>query len=144
MAVLPGIWPKEFKINDRFKARIGYKDSRFEVEYNTHVPLVGWYTLALQPADLPYIEMVFVAQDKWVELSKRKGGKAVIEMTISPQVKARIGFEDRHVEILVKVAIVNYTIPFKETEAPVIRAVVAEARKFNALNQAEKSMKGAP
>jgi hypothetical protein len=144
MAVFPEIWPKEFLINNRLKARIGYKNCRFEVEYDTRVPFVSWYTLALEPADLPLIENVFIAHDKWVTLSRAKGGKAIVEMVISPRVKARIGYEDRHVEILVAVAIVTYSIAFKEEEAPVVRAVVAEARRFNALPEFERQAKGAP
>jgi hypothetical protein len=135
-------WPKEFKINDRLKARIGYKNSRFEVEYDTRIPFVRWYTLALQPADLPLIDSVFDAQDKWVALSKAKGGKAVLELPISAQVKAKIGFEDRHVEILVSVLVTNYVITLKESEAPVVRAALAEARRWDKLPDSEKQ-KGA-
>lgn len=135
-------WPKEFKINDRLKARIGYKNSRFEVEYNTRLPFVGWYTLALQPADLPLIDKVFDAQEQWVALSKSKGGKAMIDLPISAQVRAKIGFEDRHVEILVNVLVMNYVISLKESEAPLVRVVLAEARRWDKLPESEKK-KGA-
>ena len=142
MAAAPEIWPKEFKINDRLKARIGYKNSRFEVEYNTRLPFVGWYTLSLQPADLPLIDKVFDAQEQWVALSKAKGGKAMIDLPISAQVRAKIGFEDRHVEILVNVLVMNYVISLKESEAPLVRVVLAEARRWDKLPESEKK-KGA-
>jgi hypothetical protein len=135
-------WPKEFKINDRLKARIGYQNSRFEVEYNTRIPFVGWYTLALDSTDLPLIDRVFDAQDQWVALSKAKGGKALVEIPVSAKVKARIGFEDRHVEILVDVTVMNYVISLKEAEAPTVRAVLAEARRWDKLPESEKK-KGA-
>lgn len=142
MAAETPIWPQEFKINDRLKARIGYRDSRFEVEYNTRIPFVGWYTLALEPIDLPLIDRVFDAQDKWVALSRQKPGKALVELPISAKVKARIGFEDRHVEIVISVVGLSYTITLQESEAPVVRAVLAEARRFDALPASEKQ-KGA-
>lgn len=131
-------WPKEFQINDRLKARIGYRDSRFEVEYNTRILFVGWYTLALEPADLPLVDLVFDAQETWVELSNQKPGKAVIDMPISPKVKARIGFEDRHVEILVSVVGLTYTISLQEADAPKVRAALVEAHRFNKLPESEK------
>lgn len=135
-------WPKEFPINSRLKARVGYRDSRFEVEYNTRIPFVGWYTLSLEPSDLPLVDKVFAAQDAWVALSRQKKGKAVTDMNISPKVRARIGFEDRHVEILVSVVGLTYTIDLQEAEAPVVRAAVAEAHRFNNLPASEKA-KGA-
>lgn len=142
MVAEPAIWPKEFKINDRLKSRIGYCDSRFEVEYNTRIPFIGWYTLALEPIDLPLVDRVFDAQDQWVALSRLKGGRALVELPISPKVKARIGFEDRRVEILIAVVGLNYTIVLQEAEAPLVRAVLAEARRFDALPLSEKQ-KGA-
>lgn len=135
----PAIWPKEFQINDRLKARIGYRDSRFEVEYNTRIPFVGWYTLALEPADLPLVDHVFDVQATWVELLRQKPGKAVLDLPISPKVKARIGFEDLHVEIIVSVAgVVNYTISLQDSDAPKVRVALAEAHRFNKLPESEK------
>jgi hypothetical protein len=135
-------WPKEFRINDRLKARIGYRDSRFEVEYDTKILFVGWYTLAMDPTDLPLVDRVFEAQEQWVKLSAQKKGRAVTELPISAKVTARIGFEDRHVEIVVKVVGLGYTITLQEAEAPVVRAVLAEARRWSNLPESERQ-KGA-
>ena len=137
-------YPLEYLINDRLKARIGYRDSRVEIEYNTRVPLIGWYTLKLEPADFPAIDRVFLAQDEWVKLSRaRPKTKAMVDMPISKNVTARIGFEDRHVEIMVHVVVVTYTISLQESEAPKVKEAMAEAKRFNAFPEFDKYIKGA-
>jgi hypothetical protein len=137
-------YPVQFPINDRLKARIGYRDSRVEIEYNTRVPLVGWYTLRLDPADMPLVDRVFLAQDEWIKLSMRKPKtRAVVEMPISKNVTARLGFEDRHVEIVVKVVVVNYTITLQEAETPKVREAFAAQKRWIALPEFERYIKGA-
>ncbi len=136
-------YPKEFQINDRLKARIGFKDSRVEVVYNTRIPLVGWKTLSVEPAEFPLLDRVFEAQEQWVRLSRTKKGRAAVEIPVSQKVKARVGFEDRHVEILVDVVVANYAIILQEADAPKVRAAFAEARKWSELPEFERYSKGA-
>jgi hypothetical protein len=136
-------WPKTFIINDRLKIRVGYKDSRAEIEFDTRVPLIGRYTLAIELGEMPFVEQVFKVQEEWVRLSKARAGcKASIDVPISPKVTAKVGFEDRRVEIAVKVVFVTYTIQLSEQDEPRVREAFAEAKLFASLPEKERVAKG--
>lgn len=144
MPDLPEIWPRTFVVNDRLKVRVGFQDSRTEVEFDTRVPLVGRYTLRVEASELPFVDQVFKVQEEWVLLSRVKTGcKANIDVPISPKVTAKVGFEDRRVEIAVKVAFVTYTIKLSEQDEPRVREAFAEAKRFHALPEFERFAKGA-
>lgn len=134
--------PETFFINDRLKARVGYRDSRVEIEYDTRIPLVGWYTLRLEKDDMPAIDRVFAAQRHWVELSRRRAGKAEVRTPISKRVSAVVGFEDRHVEIHVSLLIKTYVIAIAEADTPAVERAFAAEKAWNALPDFVREMKG--
>jgi hypothetical protein len=137
-------WPKTFVVNDRLQIRIGYKDSRAEIEFDTRVPLVGRYTLAIELSEMPLVEQVFKVQDEWIALSKtRPGCKASVDVPISPKVTAKVGFEDRRVEIAVKVLFVTYTIELSEQDEPRVREAFAAAKLWATLPEKDRLAKGA-
>lgn len=137
------VYPERFDINARLKARVGYRDSRVEIEYDTRIPLVGWYTLRLERADMPAVDRVFEAQRRWVELSMARRGKAEVRLPISQKVTAVVGFEDRRVEIHVSLLIKTYVIVISEADAPKVERAFAAEKAWNALPDFVREMKGA-
>jgi hypothetical protein len=141
----PEKWPKTFVVNDRLKIMVGFRDSHAAVEFDTRVPLVGRYTLRVEKSEMPFVDQVFVVQGHWKALSLAKpGSKALVEVPISPKVTARVGFEDRRVDIAVKVAFITYTINLTEQDEPKVREAFNEAKRFDALPEKDRFAKGAP
>lgn len=139
MPAEPAVWPKTVVVNARVRVRFGYADCHAEIDYDTKIPFVNWYTLRLEQAEMPFVDQVFKVQTEWVALSKmRPGCKALIDIPISPKVTAKVGFEDRRVEIAVKIALVNYTIAFSEGDETIVRDAFAEAKRLNALSPSER------
>lgn len=144
MAAETETWPKTVIVNDRLKIRYGYQNCRAEIEYDTRVPLVNWYTLTVDPSEMPFVEQVFKVQEEWVKLSKgRPGSTALIEVPVSKKVVARVGFQDRRVEIGVKVLFATYTIQLSEQDEPRVRQAFADAKRWASLPEAERILKGA-
>jgi len=138
-------YPREFKVNDRLTIRVGYRDNRAVISWNTRIPLVGWIGENLAPADLPLVERVMLAQREWVELSKKMGGKvkAPVRMKLSGKTTAAVGFEDRHVELAVNIIITNYVIALAQADAPRVEEAFAFWRAWTSKTEAERFIKGA-
>lgn len=139
-------YPCEFPINDRLKVRVGYRDCRIVISWNTRIPLVGWQDLELGRDDIPLVERVLAAQRAWSTLSKGGGGRkasAVTKLKMSDRTTARVGYEDRHVEIAVSLLLIDYVIALAEADAPRIEEALAFARKWNEIAEIERFIKGA-
>lgn len=137
------VWPKRFIVNDRLELRVGFKNSRVEVVYDTRIPLIGRYTLVIEKAERPFVQQVSRAQQEWVALCRmRPGVRAHVEIPISKKVNALVGFEDRRIEIQVKVVFATYTITLNEKDEPMVREALAEADRFDMLPDFVREEKG--
>lgn len=140
-------YPREFPINDRLVVRVGYRDCRVVVSWNTRIPIVGWQDLELLRDDLPLVGRVLSAQRAWVELSRRRIDKgkasAVTKLKMSDRTTARVGYEDRHVEIAVGLLVLDYVIVLSEEDAPRVEGALAFAKKWNEMPEIERFIKGA-
>lgn len=62
--------PKEFRISQRVRALVGFKDGHVDIRYDTKIPLVGELTLRLERADIPAVERVLAAAKEWTSKSE--------------------------------------------------------------------------
>lgn len=139
----PSEYPLVFEVNDRLALRVGFRDSRMAVTYDTRVPLVGQVSLTLEPQDLPLVESVMARQRaiKALPAAKRKAMKPE-EIRLSKRTVARVGFEDHRVEITATL-VLSYTIPIKDKEAPKVAEALKFAKEWNAKPEVERFLEGA-
>ena len=138
------VYPREFRINDRLLLLVGFQDCRVKVRWNTKIPIVGWAELLLFPVDRPNIHKVVVAQREHKKMAAEGKRLAVpLSLKVSPKVTGRVGFPDDHVEIVVALGPLRYTIPITDDEAPKVEAALAFSDEWDAKAQIERTLKGA-
>jgi hypothetical protein len=133
-----------FEVNADLHVKVGYRDSRMVVTYNTGIPLIGRVDLALDPPDIAQVEKVIERQRalKAKSAAERKRMKPE-ELRLSKRTVARVGFEDNRVELAVSLLIATYRIPIKDKEAPRVEEALKFAKEWSAKPEVERFLQGA-
>ena len=136
-------YPRAFEVNKDLQVKVGYRDCRMVVTYNTGIPLVGRVDLTLDPPDIPKVEQVIERQRalKAKTAAQRKAMKPE-EIRLSRRTVARVGFEDNRVELAVSI-LITYRVPVKDAEAPRVQEALKFAREWNAKPEVERFLQGA-
>lgn len=137
-------YPRVFEVNAHLQVRVGYRDCRIVVTYNTGLPVVGRVDLTLDPPDIPRVEKVIERQRalKAKTAAERKKMKPE-ELRLSKRTVACVGFEDNRVELAVSLFITTYRIPLKDDEAPRVGEALTFAKEWNARPEVERFLQGA-
>jgi hypothetical protein len=146
----PPEYPRVFEVNEDLHLKVGYRDSRMVVTYNTGLPLVGRVNLTLDPPDIPLVERVIARQkelkglrESWQAIPEAKRKKIKPEeIRLSKRTVARVGFADDHVEITATL-LLSYTIPIKDKEAPAVEEALKFSKEWNEKPEVERFLQGA-
>ena len=137
--------PKVYRISGKVKVYVGYQDARIEV--GVKLPIIGEKRLAVSASEIDLADAAFAEAKLWKDLpgiERTLRAAAPVEHRISEKVRVYVGYADARIEVGVRIPVLGEKrLLVSAEEIDLAEAAFAEAKRWKALPEGERRLRGA-